>query len=97
MSDVETTDYASDVSDAETIQYAEPYKNTFTKKDKLFRLKRKRKAIETLKSKKTPKLRVVRVESPNIKITQTNQFHIQPLGEKLRKKPCPWQFSCCKS
>ena len=52
MSDVETIDYASDISDVETIQYAELYKNTFTKKDKLFRLKRKRRAIETLKSKK---------------------------------------------
>ena len=57
MSDIETTDYVSDISDAETIQYAEPYKNTFTKKDELFHLK-KRKAIEKLKSKKIPKLRV---------------------------------------
>ena len=53
MSDIETIDYVSDISDAETIQYAEPYKNTFTKKDELFHLK-KRKAIEKLKSKKTP-------------------------------------------
>ena len=44
MSDIETIDYVSDISDAETIQYAEPYKNTFTKKDELFHLK-KRKAI----------------------------------------------------
>ena len=36
MSDIETIDYVSDISDAETIQYAEPYKNTFTKKMSCF-------------------------------------------------------------
>ena len=40
MSDIETIDYVSNISDAETIQYAEPYKNTFTKKDELFHLKK---------------------------------------------------------
>ena len=57
MSDVKTIGYTSDISDAETIRYAEPYGNTFTKKYELFRLKRKRKAIKTLKSKKAPKTR----------------------------------------
>ena len=36
-------------SDAETIPYAEPYKNTsFTKKDEIYRKKAKKKAIKTL-------------------------------------------------
>ena len=45
-----------DYSDAETIQYAEPHRETFTKKDKIYRKKAKKKAIKTLNKKRKLKL-----------------------------------------
>ena len=40
------------MSDAETIHYAEPYRNNFTKKDEIHRKKTKQKAIRALVKKK---------------------------------------------
>ena len=49
----ETTDDDQDnFSDAETIQYAEPYRDIFTKKDEIYRKKAKKKEIKKLTSKK---------------------------------------------
>ena len=39
-------DLFDNLSDAETIPYAEPYKNTFTKKDEIYRKKAKKKALK---------------------------------------------------
>ena len=39
-------------SDAKTIQYAEPYRDTFTKKDEIYRKKAKKKAIKILNKKR---------------------------------------------
>ena len=38
----------SNISDEETIPYTEPYRNTFIKKDEIYRKKAKKKAIKTL-------------------------------------------------
>ena len=41
-----------DNSDAETIPYTEPYKNTFTKKDEIYRRNAKKKALKILRNKR---------------------------------------------
>ena len=52
-------------SDAETIQYAEPYRDT-SKKDEIYRRKAKKKAIKTLTKKKplTKKTKTIKVVEP---------------------------------
>ena len=40
-----------DNSDAETIPYTEPYRNTFTKKDEIYRRNAKEKALKILRNK----------------------------------------------
>ena len=55
------------LSDAETIPYAEPYRGTFTKNDEIYRKKSKRKAIKTLPRKKktlTKKTKTIKVVEP---------------------------------
>ena len=50
LSDAEKVRYVDSdpSSDAEIIQYAEPNRNTFTKKDRILRKQAKKKAIKTL-------------------------------------------------
>ena len=43
------------MSDTETIQYAEPYRNTFSKNDQIYRIKAKKKAIKRSNKKKLNK------------------------------------------
>ena len=47
-----------DDSDAETIQYAEPYRNTFTKKYEIHRKKAKKKALKILMNKRRKKVEI---------------------------------------
>ena len=47
ISDAETVGYTSDISEAETIQYAKPYKNK-SRLNNQYRQKAKKKAIKTL-------------------------------------------------
>ena len=59
ISDAETLGYASDISDAETIQYAKSRLNN------QYRLKAKKKAIKTLRKKRTePDLKITKVVRP---------------------------------
>ena len=63
----DSSDEEDNPSDAETIPYAEPYRDTFTKKDKIYRKKSKRKAIKTLtrKKKTLPKnTKIIKVVEP---------------------------------
>ena len=72
MSDAETIGYASDISDAKTIQYAKPYRDPGLNNQ--YRLKAKKIAIKTLRKKRTePGLKVtnaVKPPSPEVKITR---------------------------
>ena len=61
ISDAETVGYASDISDAETIQHTKPYKNK-SRLNNQYRQKAKKKAIKTTK--------VVRQPSPEVEITR---------------------------
>ena len=45
-------DLFNNLSDAETITYAEPYKSMFTQKDEIYRKKAKKKALEILRNKR---------------------------------------------
>ena len=47
-----------DDSDAGTIQYVEPYRNTFTKKDEIYRKKAKKKALKILTNKRREKAKI---------------------------------------
>ena len=59
ISDAETLGYASDISDAETIEYAKSRLNN------QYRLKTKKKAIKTLRKKRTePDLKITKVVRP---------------------------------
>ena len=65
FSDAETIPYVDENhSDAETNQYAEPYRDT-SKKDEIYRRKAKKKAIETLTKKSREKLKR---KAPEIRI-----------------------------
>ena len=57
-------DEQNNFSDAETIPYAEPYRDTFTKKDEIYRKKAKKKAIKTL----TKKKKTLRKKTKTIKV-----------------------------
>ena len=57
--------------EAETISYAEPYRNTFTKKDEIFRKKAKKKTVKTLAKEKTETIPYV---DENLSDAETIQY-----------------------
>ena len=60
-------------SDAETIQYAEPYRDT-NKKDKIYRRKAKKKAIKILTISKKRKVREILSSDGNFSDAETIQY-----------------------
>ena len=71
--DGETILFVGDnLSHTETIQYAEPCRGTFTKKDKIYRTKTKKKAIKTLRKKSRKR--------------KASEIRIKSLQKKKKKK-----------
>ena len=70
-------------SDAETIQYAEPYRDT-SKKDEIYRRKTKKKAIKILTTSKKRKVREILSSDENSSDTETTQY-AEPYRDTSKK------------
>ena len=82
---VESDDEQEDFSDAETIQYAEPYRDS-SKKGEIYRRKNKKKAIRTLTKKGLSR------KNEDVKIPSLNLLHTREQETVERKSSCSCKF-----
>ena len=85
---VDSSDEQDNLSVAETIPYAEPYRGTFTKKDEIYRKKSNRKPVKTLTRKtKTKTIKVVKPkENVDLEITGFKSISHPRTRKQLKEK-----------